>query len=91
MRKYRTLLKPYLRNILNHVRDENGVTQEEMSHRLYMSTRSYCDLESGKSGFSAATLIFLLSCLPDDVIVQVVRGFFELVLKEREKEVPTRE
>lgn len=87
MRKFRKLLKPYLQNVLNLARHENNITQEDMADFFYMSTRSYCDLERGKSGFSAVSLIILLAYLPDDVMVRVVRGFFDLLLEAREKEV----
>ena len=52
-----------------------------------MSTRSYCDLERGKSGFSAVSLIILLADLPDDVMVWLVRGFFSLLLDALDEEV----
>ena len=87
MRKFRKLLKPYLQNVLNLTRHENSITQEDMADFFYMSTRSYCDLERGKSGFSAVSLIILLAYLPNDVMVRVVRGFFDLLLEAREKEV----
>lgn len=87
MRKFRKLLKPYLQNVLNLTRHENNITQEDMADFFYMSTRSYCDLERGKSGFSAVSLIILLAFLPNDVMVQVVRGFFDLFLEARENEV----
>ncbi len=85
MRKYKALLKPYLRDILNILRYENSMTQKEMAHFFYISTRSYCDLERGKYSLSAVSLIILLAYLPNDVMVQVVRGFFNLILDERDK------
>nr|WP_290461544.1 hypothetical protein [Acutalibacter muris] len=87
MRKFSALLRPYLQNVLNLTRHENNVTQENMAEIFYMSTRSYCDLERGKSGFSAVSLIILLADLPDDVMVWVVRGFFSLLLDALDEEV----
>ena len=59
---------------------------KEMAHFFYISTRSYCDLEGGKYSLSAVSLIILLAYLPNDVMVQVVREFFNLILDEQDKE-----
>ncbi len=86
MRKFHTLLKAYLRPILNAYRQKAGITQEAMAERLYMSTRSYCDLEGGKSGFSAATLILFLALQPDDELIKIIREFYKLVMEVWEGE-----
>ncbi len=87
MRKFKSLLKPYLRKILYDSRKEAKISQEQMVAFLRLSPRSYGDLERGKSGFSAVTLIFFLAMLPNDMMVRTVRGFFLLMLDSEEKEV----
>lgn len=87
MRKFKSLLKPYLRKILYDSRKEAKISQEQMAAFLRLSPRSYGDLERGKSGFSAVTLIFFLAMLPNDMMVRTVRGFFLLMLDSEEKEV----
>lgn len=87
MRKFRSLLRPYLRKILHDSRKEVKISQEQMAALLRLSPRSYGDLERGKTGFSAVTLIFFLAMLPNDVMVRTVRGFFLLMLDSEEKEV----
>ena len=49
MRKFKSLLKPYLRKILHDSRKAVGISQEQMAALLRISPRSYGDLERGKS------------------------------------------
>lgn len=86
MRKFKSLLKPYLRKILHDSRKAVGISQEQMAALLRISPRSYGDLERGKSGFSAVTLVFFRALLPDEEIIRIVRGFFLLMLDSEEKE-----
>lgn len=54
-------LKAYLRAELLTCRAELNISQEEMAHRLLMSTRGYAALESGKSCCSLITAVLFLS------------------------------
>ncbi len=59
-------LKAYLRAELLTCRAGLNISQEEMAHRLLMSTRGYVALESGKSCCSLITAsLFLTRCCPD--------------------------
>lgn len=59
-------LKVYFRGELLRCRAALNITQEEMAHRLLLSTRAYSDLESGKSCCSLLTAVLFLSrCCPD--------------------------
>ena len=86
MRKYKGFVKRFLIGWLREMRSTLGLTQEKMSESLRMSVRSYTDIERGKSGFSATTLLFLLSLLPDEEIVRLVHEFRESIKNEEEHE-----
>lgn len=58
-------LKTYFNQHLVKARADNGNTQAQMARILAMDTRSYIDLEHGKSNCSALTLVlFLLNICP---------------------------
>ena len=59
-------LKNYLRTALLQRRAALNISQEEMAHRLLMSSRAYASLESGHSCCSLITmLLFLTRCCAD--------------------------
>ncbi len=59
-------LRIRFRRRLVAARTDMEITQSDMSQMLAMSLRSYSDLESGKSGCSATTLVlFLVRICPD--------------------------
>lgn len=61
MRKHHTkVLKTFFHQKLFRSRTELGITQEEMAHRLAMASRSYVDLDHGKTGCSGLTLALYL-------------------------------
>lgn len=69
MRKqYEEVLKSFFHKKLFHRRDELGISQEEMAHRLAMSCRSYVDLDHGKSSCSGLTLALFLIYVCEDPI-----------------------
>ncbi len=86
MRKYQAELKVYLRDILLTYRQTLGLTQEQMASRLRMTPRSYSDLERGKTGFSAVSLIFLLYNFPADKMFQIIQVFVASVRETELKE-----
>ena len=86
MRRHQAFVKKYLAGWVRAVRKNMGLKQEKMSESLRMSVRSYTDIERGKSGFSATTLLFLLSLLPDEEIVRLVHEFRESIKNEEEHE-----
>lgn len=61
MRKqYESILRAvYRRNLLDY-RSKLGISQEEMACRLSMACRSYVELEHGRNGCSALTLVLFL-------------------------------
>lgn len=59
-------LKDYLRTALLQNRAALDISQEEMAHRLLMSSRAFANLESGHSCCSLITmLLFLTRCCTD--------------------------
>jgi len=80
MRKhYEEVLKMFFHKELFRRREELGITQEEMAHRLAMGSRSYVDLDHGKSGCSGLTLArFLIYVCKDPVaFLEELRYAFE--------------
>ena len=61
MRKhYTNILKEFFQEKLFYRRVDLGITQEEMAHRLQMASRTYVDLDHGKTCCSALTLALFL-------------------------------
>lgn len=61
MRKhYTNILKEFFHEKLFYRRVDLGITQEEMAHRLQMASRTYVDLDHGKTCCSALTLALFL-------------------------------
>ena len=65
-KRYEEILKTVLNRHLLRRRTELELSQEEMAHRLLMGCRTYIDLEHGKSGCSALTLVLFLIRVSDD-------------------------
>ena len=57
---FESALKPYYAEFLKRIRVEHCLSQEEMADALQISTRSYINLEHGKSLFKARTLFKLV-------------------------------
>ena len=69
MRKqYEETLKTFFHENLFRRRNELGLTQEETAYRLAMNSRSYIELDHGKSSCSGLTLARFLIYLCDDPI-----------------------
>lgn len=80
MRKqYTEILKVFFNKKLFHRRVELGITQEEMAHRLAMASRTYVDLDHGKSNCSALTLALYLIyiCADPLAFLEELRHAFE--------------
>lgn len=80
MRKqYTQVLKTYFHQKLFRSRVDLGMTQEEMAHRLLMASRTYVDLDHGKTCCSALTLaLFLIYICADPLgFLEELRDAFE--------------
>lgn len=76
---YTEVLKVFFHQKLFHMREELGITQEEMASRLVMASRTYVDLDHGKTGCSALTLaLFLIYVCADPLMfLEELRHAFE--------------
>jgi len=61
------------RKLFKTVRKSLGLTQAAMSEKLHISERAYSDLERGRRGLSAATLLYFLMLLSEEGRVQFLR------------------
>lgn len=80
MRKqYTKIFKVFFHEKLFRRREDMGITQEEMAHRLAMASRTYVDLDHGKTGCSALTLaLFLIYICTDPLaFLEELRNAFE--------------
>lgn len=80
MRKqYEEVLKTFFHKKLFYRRAELGISQDEMAHRLAMGSRSYVDLDHGKSGCSGLTLARFLIYVCEDPLsfLEELRYAFE--------------
>lgn len=58
--QYSNILKKTFHQHLLRSRVDLGITQEEMAFRLAMANRTYIELDHGKAGCSALTLVLYL-------------------------------
>ena len=84
MRSYKTLLQRYLKIRLRSYRFTRELTQEQMAELLHISPRAYYDLEIGKYGFSALTLVFFLSALPAYEAAELLQEFRRKVDRDKQ-------
>lgn len=80
MRKpYTKALKTIFHQKLIQSRMNLEITQEEMAHRLVMGSRAYVDLDHGKTGCSALTLVLFLIYICTDPLafLEELRNDFE--------------
>ena len=85
MHQYQSLLKDFLMVRVHSYRLTLQCSQERMAEKLRISPRSYIDLERGKYGFSALTLMFFLSVMEEKEVQKLLREFRRIVDEENEK------
>ena len=82
MRRYNLLVRDLLRDSIQGYRKSQSYTQEAMAEKLRLSPRSYADQEHGEYGFSATSLLFFMSLLPERETLELIREFERLVEEE---------
>ena len=87
MHQYTLLLRVFLTEQIKSRRKVLHLTQEAMAENLRISPRSYISLEQGKSGCSAATLMFFLLILSNDELLCLFAAFRRRVEEEDGHEV----
>jgi len=75
MENYKALVKEFLAESTGLLRKDRNLTQEQLSERLHISSRSYGDLERGKYCFSAPALLSLLAMLKDEEVKEFLDKF----------------
>lgn len=75
MRAYKEALQQLLKNKLLNFRADHEYSQEHIAELLHISPRALFDLESGKYGFSALTLMFFLSVMKESEVETLLTGF----------------
>lgn len=87
MHQYTLLLRVFLSEQIKGRRKALHFTQETMAEKLRISPRSYISLERGKSGCSAATLMFFLLILSEEEVLRLCAEFRQRVDEEDSHEV----
>ena len=87
MHQYTLLLRMFMTEQIKGRRKALHFTQETMAEKLHISPRSYINIERGKSGCSAATLMFFLIILPEEELLQLCAEFRARVDEEDAHEV----
>ena len=85
MRKqYTKVLKIVFHQKLFRTRVDLGITQEEMAYKLAMASRTYVDLDHGKTCCSAVTLALFLVYVCEDVhgFLEELRHAFETAVHQ---------
>lgn len=80
MRKhYTNVFRTFFHQKLFRSRVDLNITQEEMAARLLMASRTYIDLDHGKTGCSALTLVLFLIYICNDPLgfLEELRDAFE--------------
>lgn len=74
-KRYERCLRTVFCRWVRNIRAELEITQQEMAAKLYLSGRSYADLESGASCCGTVTLVVFLTqlCEDPDRFLQEVR------------------
>lgn len=82
----RKLLQALMAERIGQFRDEQNLTQEQMSEKLMMSPRSYRDLERGITGCSLQTYLQFQLCLPRDEANSLLEEYEKLREKAAQDE-----
>ena len=74
----RRRLQAWMTERIGQFRDEQNLTQEQMSEMLMMSPRSYRDLEHGVTGCSLQTFLQFQRCLPREEAHRLLEDYEKL-------------
>lgn len=86
MEDCKTLIREFFTSRLASIRKKLGLSQDQMSELLHITTRSYIDLEKGKYCLSTKSLMFLLLLMDKDEIYQLLLDFKEMIDKAERKD-----
>lgn len=74
------------RELFKSVRKQLGLTQAAMSEKLHISEREYSNVERGRSGLSAATLLHFLLLLSDEGKLKFLKTVEEDIQNHQEQD-----
>lgn len=75
MHTYNYFVKSFLSEHVRDVRAKKGVSKADMAGCLRIDPRSYADLEKGISCFSAPSLLFYMSSMEKQELVNFMDSF----------------
>lgn len=86
-RKIEAVVRDEFRTLAIRMRDDLDLTQDQMSEALFMSERSYSDIENGHSTCGTVTAMLMLSKVDDplDFLRHMNLRFEEMGIGTREK------
>lgn len=79
------------KKLFKTVRKQLGLTQAAMSEKLHISEREYGNVERGRSGLSAATLLYFLMLLSDEAKLKFLSEVSDEISDQDEDEEYPRE
>ena len=74
------------KTLFKSARKKLGLTQAAMSEKLHISEREYGNVERGRSGLSAATLLHFLMLLSDEAKLSFLSEVEHELLEQEEHE-----
>ena len=74
------------KKLFKTVRKQLGLTQAAMSEKLHISEREYGNVERGRSGLSAATLLYFLMLLSDEAKLKFLSEVADEISEQDEDE-----
>ncbi|WP_394272271.1 helix-turn-helix transcriptional regulator [Butyricicoccus sp.] len=85
MLTYKTSFRNHLATKLKRYRHSHKLSQETMSEYLRISPRSYVDIERGRYGMSAHTLVMFMLMMSDTEVLQLIDELRKIVSAEDKK------
>ena len=84
--KMNNTMKRYLVTMLKGTRKRMGFTQEAMAEELNISTRAYNNLECGRCGVSANTLLYFMLTMNDETLLEFIKKSRDYINWEEDEE-----
>ncbi len=75
MLQYKQIAVDFLRQYISTYRKHNKLSQEKMAERMRITSRAYADIEHGRYGPSASTLLFLIIMLDKHELTEMIESF----------------
>ena len=81
MHQYANYIQPILAQMLGEYRHKCHYSQERMAENLRISTRSYSDLERGKSNLSGPSLLFFVLTMNEAEQLAALRELQDVIYR----------